>query len=351
MRQFETRTVRLRTGAEPTILVFANEELVYETPLPLDARCQRKGHTGLKLSGKKDHLKLRIRFVTPADVAIWTRVFHQAITHAKWIRGLGPTTCLAHDRMSTVLVATHHPLQEEVAIKVLPRARVDDGSCNEVQILKKLYHAQALQFLLSYHVIETPSDVRVIMPRFDGRNLLVFLQERPAPHALDEREAAALLWSMCEGLQALHAQGIIHCDVKLENILLTDATSARLIDFGGAYDVSPWGKDLVGTPGYVAPERILTTAPPTPAADVFSLGVVLFQVLTGRHPFRAKTLSLEDSLSLDWAHAQTQLQARGVSSQAQDLLQLMLKACPSSRIPLSAISSHPWMTSASNEVR
>lgn len=111
---------------------------------------------------------------------------------------------------------------------------------------------------------------------------------------LDGAQALALFRQCATGVAQLHRRGLVHRDVKPANFLLRADGTAVLADFGLAIatdEVDPACVEgaLVGTPRYVAPEQ-LQGAPATPAADVYSLGVLLFELLCGRAPFRGETL-------------------------------------------------------------
>lgn len=122
-----------------------------------------------------------------------------------------------------------------------------------------------------------------------GRNLAdAFAQwDRPA--------RVALVLGVAEALAHAHAQGILHRDIKPENVLLDPSGRARLTDFGLALDpdsqrLTRTG-ELVGTPNTMAPEQFAASrAPPSPRTDVWALGVLLYEALCGRPPFRGETL-------------------------------------------------------------
>lgn len=311
----------------------------------------------LTLQSKRDDGKdrVRLRFASPTECTQWYRVIHNTLSHARWL--------LFHEQLywlsRTTMTMMHMPSKEEFVIKVLPNQRLSDA-CAELQVINKLSASScSAQFVRGYRIVETSSDVQIVMPKDPGRTLLAFLLARPAPHTLNEKEAKAVLWQICQSLQALHALGIVHCDLKLENLMLKDVTQGvRVIDFGSAYDTSepviPGVTSnslyrMVGTPGYIAPERILhVDTPPTTAADVFSLGVLAFQMLVGKHPFPAahnppRSLTLQDTLNpLDWTWMNAQMAKREITNDAAHLLRQMLDADPRARISVSGIFAHRW---------
>ena len=110
---------------------------------------------------------------------------------------------------------------------------------------------------------------------------------------LDQADAADIAWQMADALDYAHCQGVIHRDVKPSNILLTDDGSALLTDFGVALALDDPALTqpgrTVGTPTYMAPEQAAGVSPLDGRADVYSLGVVLYQMVTGRAPFVGNT--------------------------------------------------------------
>jgi serine/threonine protein kinase len=200
---------------------------------------------------------------------------------------------IAEGGMSVIWRAFDQSLQRTVAVKVL------DGSFDGDHVGRELirHEARAAARLLHPDVIEVydygetiTSGGRVaafvVMRLLEGRPLAERLLDGP----LAWREAVGIAVRLALVLAAAHAQGIVHRDVTPENVLLT-GDGAKLLDFGIAAIVDQQGNERLadfGTPPYVAPERLKGVAA-DPAIDVYALGVLLFQMLTGGLPYPERT--------------------------------------------------------------
>jgi serine/threonine protein kinase len=158
--------------------------------------------------------------------------------------------------------------------------------------------------------------------------------------------------SLVEAVAACHSCGIAHCDLKLENILLSCDFQVKLADFGLATVVGDCQDGLLeahqGTVSYMAPEIQARKLYDGFAADVFALGVCLFAMCTKAHPFKSATSSdnhyrlfLQDN-SYYWA-MYSQLTGLAFSSDFIDLINSLLALNPTHRLSLSEIFAHPWM--------
>ncbi len=134
----------------------------------------------------------------------------------------------------------------------------------------------------------------MVMEYVDGRTFkqLVRLQNQQG-HPMPVSRALDLIIQVCAGIGYAHRANLVHCDVKSQNILVTRDDQVKVADFGIARAMSEATQHTVddqiwGTPHYFSPEQA-AGQPATPASDVYSIGVVLFELLTGRLPFTADT--------------------------------------------------------------
>jgi len=168
------------------------------------------------------------------------------------------------------------------------------------------------------------------MELVDGPTLKTALATAPfAPS-----RCAAIAAALAETLAALHAAGVVHRDVKPGNIILRDGEKPVLLDLCAAAldpsDRAP-GTDLVGSPAYLAPE-VIDDLPSDGRADVFSLGVILYQMLTGRRPFDGTVDQVIDAIR----HADPP--PAGVGAAWEDLIRRVLAKRPDVRPVAAAIA-------------
>jgi len=197
--------------------------------------------------------------------------------------------------MATILDAVHRETGEVRAIKLmLPGTHTQEIKERfrlEYQTLSRLDHPGVLRVFEADTLDETPY---IVMERIDGIELGVAIEEwREMPPTERYQLTHALLTNIALALEYIHEQGLVHRDVTPSNIMLLSDGSIRLMDFGVVKDP---GTDLtsvgevVGTVAYIAPEQI-TGDRVDSRTDLYSLGAVLYLMLTGRRPFSARTLA------------------------------------------------------------
>ncbi|WP_438014257.1 serine/threonine-protein kinase [Sorangium sp. So ce315] len=208
---------------------------------------------------------------------------------------------LGRGAMGLVVAARHLALDERVAIKVLLPRYVRDP-----EILQRfLREGRAAVRIRSRHVVRV-ADVGtlesgapyMVMDHLEGRDLAAVLAESgrlPVPVAVE------LVLQVCEALAEAHAQGIVHRDVKPSNLFVTrnadGSPCVKVLDFGISKMTHAEDHALtrvggvLGSPLYMSPEQLRSASDVDGRADVYSLGVVLFELLTGRTPFFAHELA------------------------------------------------------------
>jgi serine/threonine protein kinase len=190
--------------------------------------------------------------------------------------------------MAVIYKATDLALGRTVAVKVLRPSLTSDP-----EFLKRFRQEARNVANLSHPNIVTVHDVGqdgnthyIVMEYVDGEDLKRLIRAS-APFSIDRALSIAI--KICAGVGYAHRAGLIHADVKPQNVLVTESDHVKVTDFGIAQALSatqPRERQKVvwGSPHYFSPEQA-QGEPPTPASDVYSIGVVLFEMLTGRLPF------------------------------------------------------------------
>ena len=212
-------------------------------------------------------------------------------------RRLGPyevTSLLGRGGMGVVYLGFDTRLERPVAIKALPAAFTDDDRLR-ARLRREAMAAAALSHpgvATVFALEEFEDDLYLVHEYVPGRTLRATMKAREGRMALAEVVAIAL--DVARALAAAHAHGIIHRDLKPENVMHTPGGGIKVVDFGLARFEQGDGLSArerltrpggaPGTPGYMAPE-ILRGDPVDARADQFSFGVLLSELVTGRHPF------------------------------------------------------------------
>jgi serine/threonine-protein kinase len=186
--------------------------------------------------------------------------------------------------MAVVYQAQDLELAEPVALKVFRRVRQDEEGINrfrqELKVSRRLIHPNITRL---YDIGIHGSQRYISMELLVGKSLERLIGTRwPARRGIDT------LLQVCEGLAAAHAQGVIHRDIKPGNLFLTHEGIAKIMDFGIARERAAPGMTqagmIVGTPEYLSPEQI-SGATAGDQSDLYALGIVAYEMFTGRKPF------------------------------------------------------------------
>jgi serine/threonine-protein kinase len=207
--------------------------------------------------------------------------------------------------MGVVVAATHLQLHSRVAIKFLS----PDAVQNEAAAARLLREARASANIKSDHVarvidvgtLESGAPY-IVMEHLEGINLMNLLRQKGR---LPIGEATTYLLQACDGVAHAHALGIVHRDLKPSNLFATKRTggapSIKVLDFGLSKVTEPGGHlkpdthltsttDVIGSPIYMSPEQLRSTRDVDARTDIWALGTILFELIAGQPPFRARTL-------------------------------------------------------------
>ncbi len=200
---------------------------------------------------------------------------------------LGP---LGTGGMANVYQARDLNLQREVAVKLLR----DDFTADAAFRVRFLQEARSAANLIHPNIVtiydfgHDADRYFMVMEYVHGTDLKTLIRRRGR---LSSEEAVETMSQLCAGVGYAHRAGLIHCDLKPQNILVTSDGRAKITDFGIARalaSIEPDSRDEIvwGSPQYFAPEQA-SGAAPSPASDVYSLGIIFYEMLTGRLPFEA----------------------------------------------------------------
>jgi serine/threonine-protein kinase len=192
---------------------------------------------------------------------------------------------LASGGMGGVYLATHRTTGDRVALKIL-----DPHFANHSEVVDRLYAEHTVSARASHpglveirEASRSSDDIPyLVMEYLDGETLA----RRMEHSAIDLETIVALCAQIASALAALHAVGIVHCDVKPENLFVLRGGAVKVIDFGVSRlgdEPDPDESSIAGTPAYMAPEQ--WKGRPELASDVYSLGCVMYELLTGNVPF------------------------------------------------------------------
>lgn len=245
---------------------------------------------------------------------------------------------------------TERKTKKDYAVKIIAKAKFSRDCLaqfrQEVEIMEKLNHKHIIRF---HKVYEDQFNLYIVMDLCTGGEMFDRIKKKP----YSEKDAAACVRSVFDALAYLHANGIAHCDLKPENFLYeSDAPDAavKMIDFGLSKYLKPrmYFTQVVGTSYYVAPDVLKHKF--NEAADMWSMGVVLFVMIFGFPPFYAETnAGIYKAIQKGFApevkrgYGAWFPEAMPVSAGAREFISKLLESDPAKRMTAEEALNHPWV--------
>ncbi|KAJ9469229.1 CBL-interacting protein kinase 33 [Diplonema papillatum] len=263
---------------------------------------------------------------------------------------LGKT--IGRGAFSKVKVATHMESGEEFVVKIIDK--LGDGKKSpqdvkqevkgEISIMKRLRHENIVRM---YEVMESSKHYYIVLESVRGGDLCDHIMTEGK---LDEKTAKRYLRNLCEGLLACHRAGVAHRDIKPENCLISRAGALKVADFGlsrfhrsGSEGLAEeeYATDSVGTLSYAAPE-VLDGPYNAFLADLWSVGVVVFVMLTGKFPFGSKGYT-DAQIQEDIRAGKINRFPSSLSTESKALITELIVVDPLKRLDLDGVLRHQWM--------
>ena len=232
---------------------------------------------------------------------------------------------LGRGGMGRVYKVRDTQINEDLALKILKPEIASDSTMierfrNELKIARKISHKNICR---THDINEDDGKPYITMEYVAGEDLKSLIKRK---ERLSKSEALAIAKQVCAGLSEAHELGVVHRDLKPQNIMIDEKGQAKIMDFGIARSVEAGGMTqtgvMIGTPDYISPEQA-EGEEADQRSDIFSLGVILYEMVTGSVPFRGDT-----ALSVALKHkAQLPLDPRKRNPEISDDLSRLILIC------------------------
>jgi len=243
-----------------------------------------------------------------------------------------------------VQLAVHKTTYNKVAVKSLKKEQMNkeelERARREIEIMEKLTKLDNPFIIKLIDWYETPAQFNLIVEYVSGGELVSLIK---AKGGLPESQARRLFTQMVCALNCCHQQNIVHRDLKLQNIMLDANENIKLIDFGlsNFVETGVFRNTFCGTPAFAPPEILLGTEYKGPEVDLWSLGVVLYSMVTAEFPFKTVGEILKGTF----------VDPKNVSPECVDLLRKLLVVKKEDRFSVEDVCKHPWVTFCDDTVQ
>jgi len=260
----------------------------------------------------------------------------------KVIEGIFPKQ-LGSGSFGRVFLVSHNETKELFALKTIEKRKIMmtygklDIIYDEINIHSKLYHQNIIKL---YSVYEDDETINIILEYAKGGNLYQLIKDEK--NGFSESKAFDYFIQVINAVYYLHSNNIIHRDIKPENILIGDDNKLKLCDFGWAKELTLENRStFCGTMEYMAPE-IVGSENYDYSVDIWSLGILLYEMLFGHSPFNGKDTNniILNIKSHELNYDDTN---KKISNSCKDLIQKLLNMNPQKRLKIKDILEHPFI--------
>ena len=249
-----------------------------------------------------------------------------------------------------VRTVTHKLTKQKRALKIIPKKTQESQNDQEKAVLKEIAVLRSLDHFAIVSVAEYFEDHKnfyIVMEFIEGTELFELIIDKESQNDnFEEKKAAAIIQKILKALCYMHGEGVVHRDVKPENIIVNDRC-VKLVDFGSAvfYNKKNCLKEVAGSSYYVAPEVL--EGEYNEKCDLWSVGVIMFVMLTGMLPFAGET-DFEVLASVKTSNDFIEILAESsLSENAKNLIRNLLERKVEKRLSAEMALSHCWFDSVS----
>lgn len=280
------------------------------------------------------------------DFANWERAFKKALEmRIERFYKLGHV--LGEGAFSQVVIGEDVSSADKFAIKIINKESYDVREMQfimrEVKIMMKIAHENIVN---TYDIFDSMRNLHLVIEYMQGGELFDIIADQGH---LSEKVASQIIREIIKGVDYLHEVGVVHCDIKPENILCKSKQwplQVKLCDFGLANFYDKYNNStmtaMIGTPGYVAPE-VIQRKPYGPPVDMWACGVVLYVMLSGRMPFYGKDDIQCLRMTATGEYSFPDREWQNVSDDAKSLVRALLQIRPELRLTAKAALQHKWL--------
>lgn len=256
---------------------------------------------------------------------------------------------LGQGKFSKVRIGIDRTTKKKYAIKRIKKDSLLTNDLDlikvEIDILKICQHPYIIKL---YNVIETISSINIVLEYCPGGNLFTYFERRK--FYFPEEKVVEFIHKISTAVFCMHSLGIIHRDLKLSNIVMTDSSDnadIRILDFGLSKILGPGEKctESYGTIGYAAPEVIKET-PYDFKADIWSLGVIAYFLFSGRLPFEEKLAkNTKKEIIYKTLHEEPKFDGecwKSISKEGISFIKDLMKKDPAKRLGIKEVLEHSW---------